>query len=165
MAAATAYGSSWVRGQIGAEFETYAAACSNAGSLTRWARPGIKPASLWRQCQVLNLLSHKRNSNPILLEPSVSLPLVKLLCVGVGGSEETGGWKSLIYSDEISREVLLPMNMALGRGEWVSQCFCLTLFTAPLTTSTCASIYSSVQKGENLTQKDVRKLVIVGKYS
>ena len=27
--------------------ETYATACSNAGSLTHWARPGIKPASSW----------------------------------------------------------------------------------------------------------------------
>ena len=27
-------------------------------SLTHWARPGIKPVSLQRQCQILNLLSH-----------------------------------------------------------------------------------------------------------
>ena len=33
--------------QIWAESETYTTAHHNAGSLTHWARPGIKPASLW----------------------------------------------------------------------------------------------------------------------
>ena len=33
---------------------TYAAACGNPGSLTHWARSGIKPASLLRLCQALN---------------------------------------------------------------------------------------------------------------
>ena len=41
------YGSSQVRAQIRAASATYATACSNAGSLTHWERPGIEPASLW----------------------------------------------------------------------------------------------------------------------
>ena len=39
----------------------------NARSLTHRARPGIKPASSQRQYQVLNLLSHGRNSMNIYL--------------------------------------------------------------------------------------------------
>ena len=37
-------------------------ACGNAGFLTHWLRPGIKPASSQRQSWVLNLLSHNGNS-------------------------------------------------------------------------------------------------------
>ena len=33
---------------------TYTEACSNAGSLTHWARPGIGPATSWTRCQILN---------------------------------------------------------------------------------------------------------------
>ena len=40
----------------------YAAACSNAGSLTHRVRPGIKPASSWRLCLALSLLSHSGDS-------------------------------------------------------------------------------------------------------
>jgi len=36
--------------------------CSNTGSLTHWARPGIELASSQILCQVLNPLSHNRNS-------------------------------------------------------------------------------------------------------
>ena len=74
MATPIAYGSSLARGQAGASpaglhqcqvrttSATYTAACSNSGSLTCWARPGIKPSSSQTLCQVLNLLSHSRNS-------------------------------------------------------------------------------------------------------
>ena len=48
--------------QIWATSATYTAACSNARSLTHWVKPGIKPASSWTLCWVLNLLSHNRNS-------------------------------------------------------------------------------------------------------
>ena len=41
---------------------TYITACGDTGSLTHWARPGIKPASSQRQCRVLNPLSHSGNS-------------------------------------------------------------------------------------------------------
>ena len=41
----------------------YTAACSNAESLTHWMRPGIEPASSWRQHWVFNPLSHSRNSS------------------------------------------------------------------------------------------------------
>ena len=34
----------------------------HSGSLTHWARPGIEPASSQTLCQVLNPLSHHRNS-------------------------------------------------------------------------------------------------------
>ena len=44
---------------------TYAAACSNTGSLTHWARPGIEPTSSQRLCWVLSLLSHSGNSIPL----------------------------------------------------------------------------------------------------
>ena len=59
-AALMACGSSQARGQIRA-----AAASlhhSHTGSLTHWARPGIKPMSSQRQRQILNLLNHKKNS-------------------------------------------------------------------------------------------------------
>ena len=36
--------------------------CGDAGSLTCCARPGIEPVPLQRQCQILNPLSHSRNS-------------------------------------------------------------------------------------------------------
>ena len=42
------------QGQIRTASATYAAACSNPGSLTHWARPGIEPTSSWTLCQVLN---------------------------------------------------------------------------------------------------------------
>ena len=42
-----AYGSSQARGQIGAAAAGLHHSHSNAGSLTHWARPGIKPASFW----------------------------------------------------------------------------------------------------------------------
>ena len=48
--------------QIRASSVTCTAACVNAGSLTPWGRPGIKPASSKRQCWVLNPLSHSGNS-------------------------------------------------------------------------------------------------------
>ena len=41
----------------------YAIACSNAGSLTNWMRPGIKLASSQRLHRVLILLSHSGNSH------------------------------------------------------------------------------------------------------
>ena len=40
--------------------ETYAAACSNAGSLTHQVRQGMEPASSQTLCQVLNPLRHKK---------------------------------------------------------------------------------------------------------
>ena len=58
-ATSMAYGSSQARGRVGAvaaslrhshiwaTSETYAAACNNARSWTRWARPGIEPTSSW----------------------------------------------------------------------------------------------------------------------
>ena len=45
-----AYGSSWARGQICAAAVSYATACSNAGSLSHWARPQIKPVSSQTRC-------------------------------------------------------------------------------------------------------------------
>jgi len=36
--------------------------CSNSGSLTHWARPGIESASSWTLCCVVNPLSHSGNS-------------------------------------------------------------------------------------------------------
>ena len=49
--------------QIWTTLANYATVCSNARSLTHWARLGIKPTSSERQCWVLNLLCHDRNSN------------------------------------------------------------------------------------------------------
>ena len=42
--------------------ETYAAAWASPGSLTHWARPGIKPTSSQRQHWALNPLSHSESS-------------------------------------------------------------------------------------------------------
>ena len=47
---------------------TYTAAHGNARSLTHWARPGMEPTSSWTRRQVLNPLSHNRNSPDSLLE-------------------------------------------------------------------------------------------------
>ena len=44
-------------------FFEYAEACSNAGLLTHWVRPGIRTPILMDTSQVLNLLSHKGNSH------------------------------------------------------------------------------------------------------
>ena len=74
--APAAYGSSQGRGQVGAAVAVYIqpwyhrfgatsaayTACSNARSLTHWARPGIEPAASQRLCQVLYLMSHSGNS-------------------------------------------------------------------------------------------------------
>ena len=48
--------------RIRATSSTCATACGNLRSLAHRARPGIEPASLGTLCQVLNLLSHNRNS-------------------------------------------------------------------------------------------------------
>ena len=45
---------------------TYAAPCGNTGSFTHERRPGIEPASSHTLCQILNLLSHNRNSFTII---------------------------------------------------------------------------------------------------
>ena len=47
----------------------------NAGSLTHWARPGIKPTSSQRQCCVLNPLNHNRNSLTFFLIYRLESPL------------------------------------------------------------------------------------------
>ena len=49
--------------QIWAASETFTTICSNARSLTYWLRPGVKPASSWTLCQVLNQLSHNGNAS------------------------------------------------------------------------------------------------------
>ena len=49
--------------QIQATSSTYTIACSSAGSLTHWMRPGIRPASPKIQHWVLNPLDHNRTSN------------------------------------------------------------------------------------------------------
>ena len=56
--------------QIWATSVTYAAAYGNAGSLTHWTRPKIKPESTSSQKQhwVLNSLSHNRNSHATIFK-------------------------------------------------------------------------------------------------
>ena len=49
--------------QIPATAATYNTVCSNAGSLTHWARPGIQPTYSQIPHQVLNMLSHSWNSH------------------------------------------------------------------------------------------------------
>ena len=44
------------------ELNTLPTALGNTGSLTHQTRPGIEPTSSWVLCQVLNPLSHDRNS-------------------------------------------------------------------------------------------------------
>ena len=41
---------------------TYTTACGNAGTLAHWVWPGIKLASSWTLCQILNPLSHRGKS-------------------------------------------------------------------------------------------------------
>ena len=56
------------------KFPAYTAACSNAGSLTHGARPGIEPIASQTVCWVLNLLSHNENSQESFLVLSVLRP-------------------------------------------------------------------------------------------
>ena len=53
--------------RIRAASVTYVAPCSNMGSLTHWARPGVQPVSSETLCRVLNPLSHNGNSSSVLL--------------------------------------------------------------------------------------------------
>ena len=46
-------------------FSNYTTAFSNAGSLTYWARPGIKPTFSQTLCQFLNPLNHKCNPEDV----------------------------------------------------------------------------------------------------
>ena len=67
LAPPVAYGHSWARGWNrgaagGYTSVTHVRVYGNAGSLTHWPRPGIKPASSQRHCWVLNLLSQNGNS-------------------------------------------------------------------------------------------------------
>ena len=67
--APVAYGSSRARGLNWSHGSDLQHSCSNAGSLTHCARLGIQaipqrqPEPLQRQCWILNLLCHSRNSN------------------------------------------------------------------------------------------------------
>lgn len=54
------------QGKIQATSAAYPEAWGNACSLTQWVRPETEPASSWRLCQVLNLLSHSGNSYYIM---------------------------------------------------------------------------------------------------
>ena len=67
--------------QIRATSSTYITAHSNPGSLTHWARPGIKPISSQTLCQILKPLSHNRNS--IILFPVKNVAL----CIHLKGSK------------------------------------------------------------------------------
>ena len=81
IAAHVAYGSSQTRDWIGAAASAYAIATATPNlshicdlchslqqhrSLTHWVRPGIEPTSSQRQCWVLNLPNHNRNSKTII---------------------------------------------------------------------------------------------------
>ena len=46
-------------------FSNYTTAFGNAGSLTYWARPGIKPTFPQTLCQFLNPLNHKCNPEDV----------------------------------------------------------------------------------------------------
>ena len=62
---------------------TNPAACSNAWSLTHWARPGIKPPSSQTLCQVLNPVSHNGNSNSLYFKTSIFVKIcLQNLCCG-----------------------------------------------------------------------------------
>ena len=52
---------------------TYTTVFGNGASLTRWARPGIKPSSSLTLCWVLNLLSHNSSSaTPFFIDSTVT---------------------------------------------------------------------------------------------
>ena len=98
MAIPVAYGRSWARGWIGATAVTYTTVCSNTGSLTHWARPGIKPKSSQRQHWVLNPLSHNRNSRFgfvlfnmgfLFIESNLIFKLAKCQNIGIPPSHNT----------------------------------------------------------------------------
>ena len=54
---------------------------SNTRSLTHWVRPGIKPISSQTPCQVLNPLSHNRNSE--ILNSFNRIPCIFILHLGL----------------------------------------------------------------------------------
>ena len=55
--------------------------CGNAGCLTHWARPGVKPTPSQRQCQILSLShwSHKGNLGRTLFDISCNSVVFSLL--------------------------------------------------------------------------------------
>ena len=97
-AAPVTCGSSWVRGCIKLPLQAHATATAplnlscicnllhsfwQCQSLTHWARTGIEPASSWTLSQVLNPLSHNRNSYRIFFFFNVketSVRCISILC-------------------------------------------------------------------------------------
>ena len=67
--------------QIWATCATYTVACSNTGSLTHQARPGMEPASSQTLCWILNPLSHNGNSGTLSFNwgPKTNVPHYRLL--------------------------------------------------------------------------------------
>ena len=58
---------------------TYTATCSNARTLTHWEKPGIKPTSSQKHCQVFNPLSHNENSCIIVV--LICIPCLVMLSI------------------------------------------------------------------------------------
>ena len=90
--------------QIWATSVIYPAACHNVGSITYWARPGIKPTSSQALSQVLNPLSY--NGNPVSPFPWVEswVDGDKVTCdaLSSGGSRQAKAQKAVISLRNIS---------------------------------------------------------------
>ena len=112
-------GQTWAVGaglhHIQATSATYTTVHGNAGSLTHWARSGIKsPASSWRRGRALNLLSHNGNSyliswltswNSAYFPPNFALshPLPDFFRAP---GEFLSTWKARLGSSQVPRKVL-----------------------------------------------------------
>ena len=67
--------------QIQATSATYAAACSNVGSLTSWARPGIEPVSSQTPCRILNPLCHNGNLGRVFIIIIIVIAVVVFIII------------------------------------------------------------------------------------
>ena len=99
--------------QIQGASATYTKALGNVGSSAHWARPGIQPASSQTLFWVLNPLSHKGNSDRVLL---LFLPCFPCICLfrslrGLNMLLESPDDDSVVWSS-------LPFNSAGGFICW-----------------------------------------------
>ena len=120
-----AYGCSQAKDQVRAVAAglatsvTYTTAHVNTGSLTHWARPGIKPASSWMQIRSVNCWA--KNSRIVVLIHVSSLKLLK------HHKTILQDWNKILFKTAfIDKRTFFCNN--LGLFCFVLFCFCFCFF-------------------------------------